>query len=310
MTRSTPYHAGRQMLEEELLAPSEACPACTYDGHREPTHQLQREPDVHLLSCPACGIASASRMPTQTALDAYYRAYYDPGAPKVTFGDRERFARHILSSAHAPAKRSTLALLDFGGGDGTLAIAVAERALRSNLCDRVEILEVEYEEPRATENPAIQIRRVPELSDADGSFDLILASAILEHVPEVGSTLRRLFSMAAPGALLYARTPYWVPLTRWVPSIDLTFPGHVHDMGAPFWNRVTQTYRVPAKLLRSRPSIVETTWRSDPLRTLAAHLLKPPGHLESRWRRPGWVQPWWGLVGGWEVVLRFESDPT
>jgi hypothetical protein len=90
-------------------------------------------------------------------------------------------------------------------------------------------------------------------------------------------------------------------MLRLFPSIDLTFPGHVHDMGPAYWNHFMTTLGFPGELLASRPSIVETTLRQAPLRTVAAHLLKAPSHLECRLRGNAWSRPAWGYVGGWEV---------
>ncbi len=268
----------------------------------------------HGQTVPADAPATAPIDGQPPALDA---------TPALTFSGADRFAEHIAQqvSAHV-APRPHLRILDFGGGDGTLAIALASTLLERQFTERVTIALVDYTTPRPSPRSEITIQPYHELSQvpapalgdpSDSSanhstpsrFDVIIASAILEHVPEVGAIARRLFLHAAPGALLYARTPYWVPMLRFMPNLDLTFPGHVHDMGAPFWGRVIDTFELDAELVVSRPSIVETTLRQDPLRTLAAHLLKLPSHAEVRLRGPNVVRPLWGLVGGWEVFLKF-----
>lgn len=305
--RATPYHEGRHLPAESLTDATGRCPACGDERPRKAIHRVQRDPDVDLLQCAHCGIASASMMPTPRALEDYYAEYYDAradaGGAKTTFGSPERFAHHIVERLTGHVHR--LRVLDFGGGDGSLALAVARRALDERRCDRVEVVVVDHVPPVACDDTSITIEQVPDLNDVDQPCGLVIASAILEHIPEVGATLRRLFDLAAPGALFYARTPYWAPMLGVLPRIDLTFPGHVHDIGAPFWNGVTTTFAIDAVPLVSQPSIVETELGDAPLRTLAAHALKLPSRLEVALRPVGWRRPWWGYVGGWEIFLCF-----
>ena len=52
---------------------------------------------------------------------------------------------------------------------------------------------------------------------------------------------------------MYARTPFVLPLARIVPSIDITYPGHVHDMGSVFWGRFIETFGMKgARFCRGR----------------------------------------------------------
>lgn len=295
--KTTPYHAGKHLREEELAPADDTCPSCGNAEPRRSVHRIQDEPLVELLSCPVCGLSSASRMPTPAALDAYYGQYYGTGDDdQITFSGVDRFADHIARHCPDGAAR----ILDFGGGDGAVALALAKRLAERGASP--EILLVDYAKPRP--DAAFPISNVAELEDASGAYDVVIASAILEHVPNVGDALRKLWALGAPGAVFYARTPYWAPILRVAPSIDLTFPGHVHDMGPAFWNRFLDTLELSGELLVSRPSIVETTFGQAPVRTLAAYLLKAPSHLECRLRPGNWKTPLWGFVGGWEVFAR------
>lgn len=277
--RAAAFHESRHLAATELTA-SARCPVCGGEDRRRVT-LIQREPEVWLLACRTCGLASASHSPTSAALEDYYSRYYQQNELGVTFVGKGAFARNI-------AKRITpRRILDFGGGDGSLAKAISPTA---------EIVVVDYSAPRG--DPRVMPLR--ELSEATGQFDLVVASAVLEHVPDLRPTMERLFKLVAPGGLFYARTPYIQPFAALL-NVDLGFPGHVHDMGPDFWNRVVETFQLDATLEASRPSIVETTFASHPLRTLAAYALKAPCHLELKLHR----DPWWRFVGGWEVFLRF-----
>jgi hypothetical protein len=185
-------------------------------------------------------------------------------------------------------------------------VALALARLLAKRGARPEVLVIDYAEPKS--DPVIPIRNVSDLADASGTFDVVIASAILEHIPDVGEATRQLWALGGAGALFYARTPFWAPMLRLFPSIDLTFPGHVHDMGPAYWNRFLETLELRGDLLASQPSIVETSLRQAPLRTLAAHMLKTPSHIECRFRRSGWRRPIWGYVGGWEVFARIDGD--
>ena len=303
--QTTPYHCGEHVASDGLTDASGACPGCGSTAPREPVFQIQRDPDVALLRCGQCGLCSASHMPTAEVLRAYYGRYYDPDGPKQTFAGLERFARHLEGAMDASGATTALRVMDFGGGDGGIAARAAERWCNARQQASASLLVVDYAAPEEQSRGPVQLRGVPELSDVPGDarFDAIIASAILEHVPDVGAVMGALWSHLAPGGTLYARTPYWEPLLKLLPNTDLTFPGHVHDMGAPFWSRVVTTMSWEGELVWSRPSIVETELRTEPARTLVARILKAPAHLEARVRPPT-EAPWWRWVGGWEVCVR------
>ncbi|MFT4703239.1 MAG: SAM-dependent methyltransferase [Bradymonadia bacterium] len=301
--RTTPYHAGEHVADAGLTAEVDACPACGFTGERRRAHEIQRAPDLWLLECPQCGIASASRMPTPETLDAYYGRYYDPDGDKSTFSGLERFAAHLAAAIGECRSTGRLRVMDLGGGDGAVVAAACASLVRDGRATDIEVVLVDYESPTSEKYPGVTLVGERDLQQTEGSFDAIIASAILEHIPKVGPTLRTLFGKLRSGGTLYARTPYWVPLLRWLPKTDITFPGHVHDMGAPFWAAVPTTFDVDAEQVWCRPSIVETTLRDAPLRTAAAWLLKAPAHVEVSMRGPG-VVPHWGYVGGWEALLR------
>jgi len=81
-------------------------------------------------------------------------------------------------------------------------------------------------------------------------------------------------------------------------GFHMNFPAHVHDLGDEFWGRVPKW--LPVEIALSRPSIVETSWNGDFLRTFVAHCLKFPSRIESLWTR----NPFFKLYAGWEVMLR------
>jgi 2-polyprenyl-3-methyl-5-hydroxy-6-metoxy-1,4-benzoquinol methylase len=261
-----------------------------------------------MLKCASCHGCSASHMPKEHVLERYYSQYYADTELRTTTSNMAYFARHVLASMTGLGQSSSFRILDYGGGDGSLAHSIAREIIRKfgENC-RIQIDLVDYEGPGAFSDKQITVRGHRNLVTIEGNYDLILASAVLEHIPQVNGIIRTLVASARPGAYFYARTPFMIPLARLIGKLDLTYPAHVHDMGSSFWNRFAKTFGLEADLIVSRPSIIETTLSEAPARTIAAFLMKLPSHLELAMRRHRPIDPIWTLVGGWEAVLRFRA---
>jgi hypothetical protein len=305
--KATLYHPGMHLDAAQLAAAGERCPICGVQSARAAAGLIQQEPRVDLLSCPNCLGCSASRMPMPQVLDDYYGGYYHGDAPRITLAQVNRFVNNLLRVVSFEHETVPLRLLDFGGGDGTLGLAVARKLLAQAPERRVQLTLVDYQTPRATgTDERLAVSHERHLAQVRGPFDLVLASAVLEHIPELHDVLSQLFQMLAPLGWFYARTPYFAPLKRLLPKLDITYPGHVHDLGAPFWNRVPVTFEQPLRLMVSRPSLIETDWLRQPVRTLTAWVMKLPARLELA-ALPSPRTPRWRLVGGWEVILQRSS---
>jgi SAM-dependent methyltransferase len=302
LVRASWFHRGLHLREDQLEPAEAACPLCLSGEPRPPIFRLQAAPDVDLLSCRSCGAYSASRMPTPEALRSYYRDYYKEADERVTFDLPQRLARHIFRGAFTTVARRTIDVLDFGGGDAEVARRIAKLLLDAG-ASGVRILLVDFNaEVPVLDSPLIRLERADTLEGIEAeSFDLVIASAILEHIPHPRRDLTSLLKALRAGGVFYARTPSVVPLLRLFQIFgvrsDFTFPGHVHDLGEKFWGTILG--RLPlgdaVEILDSRPALVETTLGIHPLRTVAAHMLKAP------WRVLGSS---YGLIGGWEVFFR------
>lgn len=297
------FHSGVHLEEKQLETAERACPLCLSEKPRPFVLRLQSDPDVDVLSCETCGGYSASRMPTAEALRDYYRGYYEGTDRRITFDLPQRLALHIFRRAFPTAPPSRrIDLLDFGGGDAEIARLIAERLLGAGALS-VRILLVDYNaEVRPSDSARISLERVETLEGVEkDAFDLVVASAILEHIPRPRRDLASLLDALRPGGVFYARTPSVVPLLKLCDRLgvhwDFTFPGHLHDLGQNFWSTILAhlSVRDTIEVLDARPSFVETTLRCHPLRTVAARLLKVPWHLFGSS---------WGFVGGWEVFFR------
>jgi SAM-dependent methyltransferase len=304
MISATAFQAGKHLQEDQLQPPEAACPLC---GSTQPRNvalpALQTQPSVDLLRCSQCQGVSASRLPTSEALDAYYSRYYSANSANITCGDPQRFANHLLRYCSLVPKGDHLTILDFGGGNGRISFLLGKALLRASASRQVEVSLVDYCTDTVRSDGEVEMVRYDTLDAVDGKhFDIVIASAILEHIPRPASEIRRLLESLRPGGVFYARTPFVVPMLSVLKAlgirIDFTFPGHIHDLGQGFWDGMldrlgfdTEAFQV----LRSAPSVVETSFRTFPVRTLAANVLKAP------WKLLG---ERYGFVGGWEVFIQ------
>ena len=305
MVRASTYQHKKSLDPKDLVDATGRCTLCGFEGVRESMFTIQESSGIELLQCPRCGGASASKMPRTEILDGYYDSYYKQGEPKMTFHKVARLARHILKFIRPGSFSESVRILDFGGGDGALSEGIADLLLSKRNVSQVQVDLVDYESNHLVPKGPIQITCLDDLESCKGQSDLVLASAVLEHIPFAKKVIEKCFGLVAEGGYFYARTPYIAPLVSIFKNLDMTFPGHVHDLGAPFWNRVVQTYGLDAKIVHSGPSPVETSFANHPARTLAAYLLKTPALLEGAFSTTKKPDVLWKWVGGWEILLKF-----
>jgi SAM-dependent methyltransferase len=224
-----------------------------------------------------------------------------------TFEQPHRLARHLWRWLGRARPGAVLHILDFGSGDGALGLALGARWAEQHQ-RLTQVTLVDHHPHAAFSHPQVRLHTRTELDGTIPPADLVLASAILEHVHAPEQVLGALVDRLAPGGLLYARTPWMLPIARLLSKVDFGYPAHLHDLGPAWWNGVARRHGWPVRALASRPSIVETTLRTHPVRALAAHVLKVPGHLESWLRGPESTGHRWGWVGGWEVVWQRAAD--
>lgn len=300
---ATRFQKSVHLPESDLLPVSKYCPFCR-NTDRVKIGVIQDNPEVAILTCANCRGSSVDRMPTSDSLEKYYRNYYVKGKDtNVTIDLPQKLAIHILRQFRfTPGRhKDKVSILDFGGGDGTVALELAKRLLLS-ANKTVDICVVDFNACKSnTGDKRIHMKCQTNLDDIDNDrYDIVIASAIIEHIPEPAPILTKLFGVMETGGIFYARTPYVLPLMKFLGcfglKIDFTFPGHVHDLGRPFWEGILDWLPIEGEFqcIRSRPSIVETTVKEQFLRTVIAYILKSPSYI---------IRKWYGLVGGWEIFI-------
>lgn len=294
------FHSATHLNEEQLLPPSDACPICA-SNHRIQIAKLQDDPDIYLLFCENCYAASASRMPTETTLREYYSTYYHDNDKSVTFDIPKRLSRHIFNNTRPHLDMATrIDILDFGGGDGEISLGLAEMLVRDGASE-VHIDVVDYNTEAAQTQDRITMECFSELSGIKGRrYEIVIASAILEHIPHPSATIDSLLEALGDDGVFYARTPFVTPFFRIAHvlgfKLDFTYPGHVHDMGRDFWENIVPRLKPKFELaiLKSKTSIVESSLTRHFFRTILAYLLKAPSYFNRRYN----------LVGGWEIFIK------
>lgn len=308
--KATLFHQSAHLLEDDLLALSTSCTFCE-STQRTPVANLQQDPDVVLLHCLKCNASSASRMPKPETLSNYYSQYYnsfDDKEEKITLDAPDRMAAHIVrysKSALGDMTGRDISILDYGGGDGSISVKIAQKLIELG-ATKVNIALIDYNKTTIeTLDNRIRFFRPDDLTEiSKKTMHLVVASAVLEHIPEPREILAQLLGSLMQGGIFYARTPYVTPLSKIAKLVnvkfDFTYPAHVHDLGAKFWNNFIHTLPLEGKfnISRSAPSIVETTFKQHFLRSLIAHTLKLPGYV---------FKESYGLVGGWEVFIHRSS---
>jgi 2-polyprenyl-3-methyl-5-hydroxy-6-metoxy-1,4-benzoquinol methylase len=301
------YQKSQHLGENQLYPPEMACLFCG-SQNRYPIYLLQKKPDIFLLKCENCKAASASRLPTKDTLDRYYRNYYSTPyfigkKEKVACDNVHEFSFNIAKKILKYIdKASAINILDFGGGDGSITLKIAEQLIFEN-CPKISITVVDYNKILAiTNDPRISIecqRDIDSLSP--GSADFVMMNAVIEHIPHPKEVIDRLTTVLKEGGIIYFRTPFIEPFLKIfdlfkIHLLDFTFPAHIHDLGMDFWETgfVKLMYPNNYSILLSNPSGIDSTFRKNIIRTLAACIVKSPWYLFGNSYK---------YVGGWEVLL-------
>lgn len=312
------FQKGKHLKVSETYNAIDHCPICLSKKERRVVSTIQQDPEINYLICKDCCGVSASKMPTAEALIEYYTNYYagrDAGDEKITFHNTDRFASHLarLMMSAGVKFEDNITMLDLGGGDGSLSIALS-RNLIKNSRDKlsVDITVVDYiREDIIYKNNHVDDRIKFKISDnlnnIDGEYNVFIASGVFEHIPELNSGIKKTFSLIKKNGVFYARTPFMIPFKKIIKNIDLTYPAHVHQLGSCFWNRFAKQFGLDIKMIASQPAITETVFKKDFIRTLASHMLKAPAYMELMFM--GNKQKdnlLYNFYGSWEVLFQIK----
>ena len=179
------------------------CPVCA--GERTEPEQLG------LVRCPDCGTVRAREYADPG--EVFVEGYFEGGAG--SFGidiSHPRFRAYVLEVGHqrmATIERFAArggSLLDVGCGTGELVRAASERGWRAT---GVEPMPEAAATAREIWDVDVRTTMLEDSGLPEGSFDVVCAFHVLEHVPDAPAFLSLLARWAKPGGLVVAESPNW-----------------------------------------------------------------------------------------------------
>lgn len=301
MLNKSRYNRRELLREDQLDARFEKCPFC-FSRDTDKIGRIQEEPEINAAECNRCKIGFVDRQPAEHYLIEYYRNYYK-SSKRYTTAESSILSKHIIKQIGELSSSENYSILDFGGGDGSIAQIIGQYLIKKDLAGKINIINVDYY-PSAPgiDSGRITLEHFNSLDQLrlEHKFDLIIASAILEHVKNPASISLKLLNSLKSGGKCYFRTPYIYPffkIFRFIRmSIDIQFPGHLFDMGNLFWSSFLKNQNLSKDfhLIKSQTSLVETLLKEDPVKATISYLLKLPSrNLKNHYH----------LVGGWEVII-------
>jgi 2-polyprenyl-3-methyl-5-hydroxy-6-metoxy-1,4-benzoquinol methylase len=216
-----------------LAAPSRAVrkvdSACAHcgapDGEplwagREHEYDNTTDEEFGFVRCSACGLVRLNPRPDVSELDRIYPPDYyaynlvsEEPDTELGFTDRMKmrmYQRRFETLVDRLGKRGTIRVLDVGCADGRLL----DWYRASSVGDRLETHGIELSERAASIARRRGHRVVTGRFEVDdelepGTFDLILALHVIEHVGDPTGFAQRAGALLAPNGLFFLATPNW-----------------------------------------------------------------------------------------------------
>lgn len=263
---------------------------------------IQQSPQINAIKCNNCKIGFADRQPSGEYLMDYYKEYYEYSNKGTTI-ESKRLSKHIIRQIGKLPYSENYSILDYGGGDGSVSLILGEFLIDKGLAGKISIVNVDlfhkFNNTRSREITVEHLQSLDELT-SDRRFDLVIASAIFEHVKEPRKVSFQLLGLLNPLGKIYFRTPYIFPFFRTLKNfgigIDIQYPGHLFDMGNLFWSSFLSNLNLnnDFQLEKSHTSLVETQFKDEPIKATLSFLLKLPSTI---------IKNRYHFVGGWEVII-------
>ncbi|MCR4861410.1 MAG: class I SAM-dependent methyltransferase [Ruminococcus sp.] len=303
----------KDTIKQEYLIPTKTCGCCGNKKFKK-LLSLYDDPEINYIKCRKCGALTFDRIYSQEGINEmyndpqYYADYEVAGTSQITFFGAERLAKHIVKYIPKPKvdNKGRINILDFGGGSGEIAYAVAKMLINKYHYRKADIIVVDYNDELFSSNSKnISISRIFPLSNiGDMKFDVVIASAVIEHLPTPGNIMRELFDSIKTGGSVYFRTPYVYPIFKKMKQFGIDYcngyPGHIWDFDKKWWDNAPKNVGYTngkMEIIRSAPSIVEKSLKHEFVNAMAAYVLKSVWHIYHGWK----------YVGGWEAIFRKDS---
>lgn len=290
------------IVSDELLEAIDSCIFCSATGLTRSGTLVQDVPPVYVVECSECRAEMVDHLPKREFLDKLYTGgnyvgHLD-GSERLANALARRLAAAMIEGFSPTA---TIRILDFGGGSGSLGRAVAAFLFQRGVHCKITVVDITFTGFAS----GIEFCTPEDFDRRTETFDVILCSAVVEHLRDPGVRLRSLFNRLAEGGWIYVRSPQLAGLKR-IRRSWFRWPRHLSDFGPIFWQRFPAICGWRIDVVWSRASRPETEWRTKPLSTVVAIALKAPCFLELGIRRLFRlnVACSYPFVGGWEYLGR------
>lgn len=209
-------------LELERL---ECCPLCqNRDGLDRLVVSRDFETDTGEFPidvCPVCSLAFTNPRPIEQSIPSLYSQRttpdFAPGSRGFIQSLRAIAMRHYLGR-RLPSIAEQLDILDFGCGDGSLALCAASWGAKRKQTISVTAVDFHDQAPAhvAAATLRVDYKNYWDWRDSSGKYDVILLRHVLEHHPHPVRLLRELGSALKPGGLIHIEVPnrrtFWAKL--------------------------------------------------------------------------------------------------
>ena len=184
-------------------------------------HEYENTTDLEFafVRCTGCGLVRLNPRPDVSELARIYPPEYyaynlgshEPGSTRLTDRMKMRmYQRRVMAVLERLGKPGTVRVLDVGCADGRLLDWYKASSAGARLeTHGIELDAAAAERARASGHRVVTGRFEKDSELEPGSFDLILALHVIEHVDDPDAFARRASELLAPGGVFVVATPNW-----------------------------------------------------------------------------------------------------
>ena len=187
---------------------------------REHEYDNTTDEQFRFVRCSACGVVRLNPRPDVSELSRIYPPNYyaygllsdeaDAGAGLGGWLKRRMYQRRLMALIDRLGKQGTIRVLDVGCADGRLLDWYKASPAGDRLeTHGIELSEAAAEMARRRGHHVVTGRFEVDREFEPGSFDLILAYHVIEHVDDPKGFAKRAADLLAPGGVFVAATPNW-----------------------------------------------------------------------------------------------------
>jgi SAM-dependent methyltransferase len=187
---------------------------------REHEYDNTTDEEFRFVRCPSCGVVRLNPRPDVSELGRIYPPNYyaygllseEAGAASGLGGwlKRQMYQRRLLAMIERLGRAGTIRMLDVGCADGRLLDWYKASPVGHRLeTHGIELSAKAAEMARRRGHHVVTGRFEVDREFEPGSFDLILAYHVIEHVDDPKGFAQRAADLLAPGGLFVVATPNW-----------------------------------------------------------------------------------------------------